>query len=119
MPPILPPSLSLSVSLSLPLSDSLHHSCSLHLPSITSHPIQPFKPSKNENPNLRRHIKNIHKISSTMHPRECKWDSIPDGRIKDDKDRKERIRKSKRLWARKTRLRRKAALGLCMLSQAV
>ncbi|KAK5799789.1 hypothetical protein F5H01DRAFT_333482 [Linnemannia elongata] len=83
---------------------------------------QPFKPSKNENSNLRRHIKNIHKMSPTMHPRKCKWDSIPGGRIKDDKDRNERIRKSKRLWARKTRLRRKAeeaALGLCMLSQAV
>ncbi|KAF9272274.1 hypothetical protein BGZ88_005015 [Linnemannia elongata] len=83
---------------------------------------QPFKPSKNENSNLRRHIKNIHKMSPTMHPRKCKWDSIPGGRIKDDKDRNERIRKSKRLWARKTRLRRKAeeaALGLCMLSEAV
>ncbi|KAG0059638.1 hypothetical protein BGZ89_000244, partial [Linnemannia elongata] len=52
----------------------------------------------------------------------CKWDSMPDGRIKDDKDRKERIRKSKGLWARKTRLRHKAeeaALGLYMLMQAV
>ncbi|KAG9062393.1 hypothetical protein KI688_005308 [Linnemannia hyalina] len=81
-----------------------------------------FKPSKNQNTNLRRHIKNIHNMSPTMHPRKCKWDSIPDGRIKDDKDRKERTRKSKRLWARKSRLRRKAeeaALGLCMLSQAV
>ncbi|KAG0272422.1 hypothetical protein BGZ95_011823, partial [Linnemannia exigua] len=57
-------------------------------------------------------------MSPTMHPRKCKWDSIPDGRIKKDKDRKERTLKSKRLWVRKTRLRRKAeeaALGLCML----
>ncbi|KAG0045633.1 hypothetical protein BGZ89_005554 [Linnemannia elongata] len=77
---------------------------------------QPFKPSKNENSNLRRHIKNIHKMSPTMHPRKCKWDSIPGGRIKDDKDRNERIRKSKRLWARKAE---EAALGLCMLSEAV
>ncbi|KAG9066858.1 hypothetical protein KI688_012770 [Linnemannia hyalina] len=83
---------------------------------------QPFKPSKNQNTNLRRHLKNIHNMSPTMHPRKCKWDSIPDGRIKDDKDRKERTRQSKRLSARKTRLRHKAeeaALGLCMLSQAV
>jgi hypothetical protein len=70
---------------------------------------------------LRRHIKNVHNMSPTMHPRKCKWDSIPGGRIKNDKERKERTRKSKILWARKTRLRRKteeAALGLCMLSQA-
>ncbi|OAQ32493.1 hypothetical protein K457DRAFT_16501 [Linnemannia elongata AG-77] len=70
---------------------------------------QPFKP---------KHSQNV----TNNAPRKCKWDSIPGGRIKDDKDRNERIRKSKRLWARKTRLRRKAeeaALGLCMLSQAV
>ncbi|KAG9072921.1 hypothetical protein KI688_000702 [Linnemannia hyalina] len=81
-----------------------------------------FKPSKNQNTNLRRHLQNIHNMSPTTHPRKCKWDSIPDGRVKDDKDRKERTRKSKRLSARKTRPRRKAeeaALGLCMLSQAV
>ncbi|KAK3817128.1 MAG: hypothetical protein JOS17DRAFT_758352 [Linnemannia elongata] len=83
---------------------------------------QAFKPSENQNSNLRRHLKNIHNMSPTMHPRKCKWDSLPDGRIKDDKDRKERTRKSKRLWARKTRHCRKAeeaALGLYMLSQAV
>ncbi|KAF9153039.1 hypothetical protein BG015_004218 [Linnemannia schmuckeri] len=81
-----------------------------------------FKPSKNQNCNLRRHLKNVHNMSPTMHPRKCKWDSLPDGRVKDDKDRKERTRKSKRLWARKYRLRRKveeAALVLSMLSQAV
>ncbi|OAQ22210.1 hypothetical protein K457DRAFT_1838191 [Linnemannia elongata AG-77] len=73
------------------------------------------------NSNLRRHIKNIHNMSPTMHLRKCKWNSIPDCRIKDDKDRKHRTRKIKRLWARKTRLHRKAeeaTLGLCMLSQA-
>ncbi|KAF9143995.1 hypothetical protein BG015_000238 [Linnemannia schmuckeri] len=83
---------------------------------------QVFKPAKNQNCNLRRHIKNIHNMSPTMHPRRCKWDSLPGGRIKDDKERKERIRKSKRIWARKSRLRRKtdeAALGLCMLNQSV
>ncbi|KAG0301066.1 hypothetical protein BGZ98_008647 [Dissophora globulifera] len=80
-----------------------------------------FKPSKNQNCNLRRHLKNVHNMSPTMHPRKCKWDSLPDGRVKDDKDRKERTRKSKRLWARKFRLRRKveeAAVVLSMLSQA-
>ncbi|KAF9083058.1 hypothetical protein BGX29_003418, partial [Mortierella sp. GBA35] len=83
---------------------------------------QAFEPSKNQNCNLRRHLKNIHNMSPTMHPRKNKWDSLPDGRYKDDEDRKGRIRKSKRIWARKDRLRRKAeeaALGLCMLSQAV
>ncbi|KAF9928308.1 hypothetical protein FBU30_002482 [Linnemannia zychae] len=81
-----------------------------------------FKPSKNQNCNLRRHLKNVHNMSPTMHPRKCKWDSLPDGRVKDDKDRKERTRKSKRLWARKFRLRRKveeAAVVLSMLSQAI
>ncbi|KAH7047874.1 hypothetical protein BKA57DRAFT_493245 [Linnemannia elongata] len=81
-----------------------------------------FKLSPNQNCNLRRHLKNFHNMSPTMHPRKSKWNSLPDGRIKDDKDRKERKSKSKRLWARKTRLRRKAeeaALGLCMLSQGV
>lgn len=81
-----------------------------------------FKPSKNQNCNLRRHLKNVHDMSPTIHPRKCKWDSLPDGRVKDDKDRKERTRKSKRLWARKFRLRRKveeAAVVLSMLSQAV
>ncbi|KAF9147491.1 hypothetical protein BG015_010877 [Linnemannia schmuckeri] len=81
-----------------------------------------FKPSKNQNCNLRRHLKNVHNMSPTMHPRKCKWDSLPDGRVKDDKDRKERTRKSKRLWARKFRLRRKveeAAVVLSMLSQAL
>ncbi|KAF9164592.1 hypothetical protein BGX21_000970 [Mortierella sp. AD011] len=81
-----------------------------------------FKPSKNQNCNLRRHLKNVHNMSPTIHPRKCKWDSLPDGRVKDDKDRKERTRKSKRLWARKFRLRRKveeAAVVLSMLSQAV
>ncbi|KAG0295903.1 hypothetical protein BGZ97_004686 [Linnemannia gamsii] len=81
-----------------------------------------FKLSKNQNSNLRRHLKNIHNMSPSMHPRKCKWDSIPNGRVKDDKDREERTRKTKRLWARKERLRRKtdeAALGLCMLNQAV
>ncbi|KAF9432663.1 hypothetical protein BGZ76_010503 [Entomortierella beljakovae] len=80
-----------------------------------------FKPSKNQNCNLRRHLKNVHNMSPTMHPRKCKWDSLPDGRVKDDKDRKERTRKSKRLWARKFRLRRKveeAAVVLSMLNQA-
>jgi hypothetical protein len=50
-----------------------------------------------------------------------KWDSLPDGRVNDDKDRKERTLKSKRLWARKYRSRRKvedAALVLCKPSQA-
>ncbi|KAF9538911.1 hypothetical protein EC957_006024, partial [Mortierella hygrophila] len=82
-----------------------------------------FKPSKNQNSNLRRHIKIIHNMSPTMHPRKCIWDSIRNGRVKDDKDRKDRTRKSKRLWARKYRLRRRverrkveeAALVLCML----
>ncbi|KAG0045611.1 hypothetical protein BGZ83_009212 [Gryganskiella cystojenkinii] len=81
-----------------------------------------FKPSKNQNCNLRRHLKNVHNMSPTMHPRKCKWDSLPDGRVKDDKDRKERTRKSKRLWARKFRQRRKveeAAVVLSMLSQAL
>ncbi|KAF9433208.1 hypothetical protein BGZ76_009745 [Entomortierella beljakovae] len=81
-----------------------------------------FKPSKNQNCNLRRHLKNVHSMSPTMHPRKCKWDSLPDGRVKDDKDRKERTRKSKRLWARKFRQRRKveeAAVVLSMLSQAL
>ncbi|KAG0090327.1 hypothetical protein BGZ92_003177 [Podila epicladia] len=80
-----------------------------------------FKPSKNQNCNLRRHLKNVHAMSPTIHPRKCKWDSLPDGRVKDDKDRKERTRKSKRLWARKFRLRRKveeAAEVLTMLNQA-
>ncbi|KAF9386955.1 hypothetical protein CPB97_003124 [Podila verticillata] len=80
-----------------------------------------FKPSKNQNCNLRRHLKNVHDMSPTIHPRKCKWDSLPDGRVKDDKDRKERTRKSKRLWARKFRLRRKveeAAEVLTMLNQA-
>ncbi|KAG0247668.1 hypothetical protein BG011_001097 [Mortierella polycephala] len=83
---------------------------------------RPFKPSKNQNCNLRRHLKNVHNMSPTMHPRKCKWDSLPDGRVKDDKDRKERTRKSKRIWARKYRLRRKveeAAEVLSMLSQAI
>ncbi|KAG0276995.1 hypothetical protein BGZ95_006703 [Linnemannia exigua] len=56
------------------------------------------------------------------HPRKCKWDSIPNGRVKDDKDRRERNRKSKRLWSHKYRLRRRveeAALVLSMLYQAV
>ncbi|KAG0233067.1 hypothetical protein BGW41_001635, partial [Actinomortierella wolfii] len=81
-----------------------------------------FKPSKNQNCNLRRHLKNVHNMSPTMHPRKCKWDSLPDGRVKDDKDRKERTRKSKRLWARKFRLRRKveeAAVVLSMLREAI
>ncbi|KAG0365725.1 hypothetical protein BGZ54_006283 [Gamsiella multidivaricata] len=81
-----------------------------------------FKPSKNQNCNLRRHLKNVHNMSPTIHPRKCKWDSLPDGRVKDDKDRKERTRKSKRLWARKFRLRRKveeAAVVLSMLSQTM
>ncbi|KAI7817078.1 hypothetical protein BC939DRAFT_481454 [Gamsiella multidivaricata] len=81
-----------------------------------------FKPSKNQNCNLRRHLKNVHNMSPAIHPRKCKWDSLPDGRVKDDKDRKDRTRKSKRLWARKFRLRRKveeAAVVLSMLSQAV
>ena len=81
-----------------------------------------FKPSKNQNCNLRRHLKNVHNMSPTMHPRKCKWDSLPDGRVKDDKDRKERTRKSKRIWAQKFRQRRKveeAAVVLSMLSQAV
>ncbi|KAF9323365.1 hypothetical protein BG006_001542, partial [Podila minutissima] len=80
-----------------------------------------FKPSKNQNCNLRRHLKNVHAMSPAIHPRKCKWDSLPDGRVKDDKDRKERTRKSKRLWARKFRLRRKveeAAEVLTMLNQA-
>ncbi|KAF9177199.1 hypothetical protein BGZ51_009023 [Haplosporangium sp. Z 767] len=83
---------------------------------------RPFKPSKNQNCNLRRHLKNVHNMSPAMHPRKCKWDSLPDGRVKDDKDRKERTRKSKRIWARKYRLRRKveeAAEVLSMLSQAI
>ncbi|KAG0198140.1 hypothetical protein BGX33_012574 [Mortierella sp. NVP41] len=81
-----------------------------------------FQPSKNQNCNLRRHLRNTHKMSSTMHPRKNKWDSIPDGRIKDDEDRTERTRRSKRLWARKERHRRKvedAALVLCTLSHGV
>ncbi|KAF9950832.1 hypothetical protein BGZ72_007569 [Mortierella alpina] len=81
-----------------------------------------FKPSKNQNCNLRRHLKNVHNMSPAIHPRKCKWDSLPDGRVKDDKDRKERTRKSKRLWARKFRQRRKveeAAVVLSMLSQAL
>ncbi|KAG0270223.1 hypothetical protein DFQ27_009601 [Actinomortierella ambigua] len=81
-----------------------------------------FKPSKNQNCNLRRHLKNVHNMSPTIHPRKCKWDSLPDGRVKDDKDRKERTRKSKRLWARKFRLRRKveeAAVVLSMLREAI
>ncbi|KAF9942102.1 hypothetical protein BGZ67_003112 [Mortierella alpina] len=81
-----------------------------------------FKPSKNQNCNLRRHLKNVHSMSPAIHPRKCKWDSLPDGRVKDDKDRKERTRKSKRLWARKFRQRRKveeAAVVLSMLSQAL
>ncbi|KAF9562611.1 hypothetical protein BGW38_008975 [Lunasporangiospora selenospora] len=78
-------------------------------------------PSKNQNCNLRRHLKNVHNMSPTIHPRKCKWDSLPDGRVKDDKDRKERTRKSKRLWARKFRQKRKveeAAIVLSMLCQA-
>ncbi|KAI8598576.1 hypothetical protein EDD21DRAFT_356250 [Dissophora ornata] len=68
-----------------------------------------FKPSKNQNWNLRRHLKNVHNMSPRMHPRKCK-----------------------RLWARKYRLRRRveevalvlsmlyhAALVLRMLYQAV
>ncbi|KAF8967210.1 hypothetical protein BGZ46_000226 [Entomortierella lignicola] len=81
-----------------------------------------FKPSKNQNCNLRRHLKNVHNMSPAIHPRKCKWDSLPDGRVKDDKDRKERTRKSKRLWARKFRLRRKveeAAVVLSMLGQTL
>ncbi|OAQ34654.1 hypothetical protein K457DRAFT_13873 [Linnemannia elongata AG-77] len=65
-----------------------------------------FKPSPNQNCNLRRHLKNVHNMSSTMHPRKSKWNSLPDGRIKDDKD----------------RLRREVeetALALSMLSQGV
>ncbi|KAG0353854.1 hypothetical protein BGX24_007144 [Mortierella sp. AD032] len=67
---------------------------------------RPFKSIKNQNCNLRRHLKNIHNMSPMMHPPKCKWDSIPNGRVKDAKDRKERNRKSKRLWARRYRLRR-------------
>ncbi|KAF9928022.1 hypothetical protein FBU30_002715 [Linnemannia zychae] len=77
-----------------------------------------FKPSKNQNCNLRRHLKNVHNMSPTMHPRKCKWDSLPDGRVKDDKDRKERTRKSKRLWARKYRLRRKVEEAALVLKVA-
>ncbi|KAF9407749.1 hypothetical protein BGZ94_002578, partial [Podila epigama] len=80
-----------------------------------------FKPSKNQNCNLRRHLKNVHTLSPTIHPRKCKWDSLPAGRVKDDKDRKERTRNSKRLWARKFRLRQRveeAAEVLTMLNQA-
>jgi hypothetical protein len=149
MPPILLPlclSLSVSLSPSLLLTPSTLNNIPSNVPlagpreqprvvsaSMTPVPTttqlllcpvcsRAFKPCKNQNSNLRRHIKNIHNMSPTMHPRKCKWDSIPDGRVKDDKDRKERSRKNKRLWARKTRLRRKAeeaALGLCRLSQAV
>ncbi|KAF9904113.1 hypothetical protein EC991_003088 [Linnemannia zychae] len=81
-----------------------------------------FKACKNQNCNLRKHLKNVHNMSPTMHPRKCKWDSIPNGRVKDDKDRKKRNRKSKRLWAHKYRLRRRveeAALVLSTLYQAV
>ncbi|KAG0259219.1 hypothetical protein BG011_002774 [Mortierella polycephala] len=128
-------------SLSVSLSSNNSSSVSLAVPSSSS-PIppstpltatspqlllcpvcsRPFKPSKNQNCNLRRHLKNVHNMSPAMHPRKCKWDSLPDGRVKDDKDRKERTRKSKRLWARKFRLRRKveeAAMVLSMLSQAM
>ncbi|KAG0344847.1 hypothetical protein BG004_004123 [Podila humilis] len=82
-----------------------------------------FKASKNQNCNLRRHLKNVHDLSpAEIHPRKCKWDSLPDGRVKDDKDRKERTRKSKRMWARKFRLKRKveeAAEVLTMLGNQV
>ncbi|KAF9081216.1 hypothetical protein BGX23_001121 [Mortierella sp. AD031] len=80
-----------------------------------------FNPSKNRNCKLRRHLKNVHNMSPTIHPCKCKWDSLPDGHVKDDKDRRERTRKSKRLWARKYRLRRRvedAALALSMFYQA-
>ncbi|OAQ32487.1 hypothetical protein K457DRAFT_1873281 [Linnemannia elongata AG-77] len=85
---------------------------------------QSFKPGKNQNCNLRRHLKTIHKISPKLHPAKSKWDSIPGGRVKNEKERQERIRKSKRLWARKYRLRRKAeveeaASVLCMISDRV
>ncbi|KAF8950248.1 hypothetical protein BGZ46_004638 [Entomortierella lignicola] len=115
------------------LVSSASSNCSSNSPSMTPVPTttqlllcpvcsRAFKPSKNQNCNLRRHLKNVHNMSPTIHPRKCKWDSLPDGRVKDDKDRKERTRKSKRLWARKFRLRRKveeAAVVLSMLSQAV
>ncbi|KAF9369413.1 hypothetical protein CPB97_003617 [Podila verticillata] len=112
-------SLSSTDSISSPPSSTSSSNTQLLLCPVCS---RAFKPSKNQNCNLRRHLKNVHNMSPTMHPRKCKWDSLPDGRVKDDKDRKERTRKSKRLWARKFRLRRKveeAAVVLSMLSQAV
>ncbi|KAF9585424.1 hypothetical protein BGW38_002439, partial [Lunasporangiospora selenospora] len=92
-----------------PVSPSGNSSTPSTQPQLLLCPVcrRAFKPSKNQNCNLRRHLKNVHNMSPTMHPRKCKWDSLPDGRVKDDKDRKERTRKSKRLWARKFRLRRK------------
>lgn len=77
-----------------------------------------FVKCKNQNSNLRRHIKVVHGMSPSMHPPKCRWDSLPMGRVKDDVDRKERTRKSQRNWARKFRQRRKieeAAMILCML----
>jgi hypothetical protein len=112
-------SLSSTDSISSPPSSTSSSNTQLLLCPVCS---RAFKPSKNQNCNLRRHLKNVHNMSPTMHPRKCKWDSLPDGRVKDDKDRKERTRKSMRLWARKFRLRRKveeAAVVLSMLSQAV
>ncbi|KAG0329268.1 hypothetical protein BGZ99_002817 [Dissophora globulifera] len=120
-------SLSMSSLVSSATSRSTSSSSMTPVPTTTQLLMCPvcnraFKPSKNQNCNLRRHLKNVHNMSPTMHPRKCKWDSLPDGRVKDDKDRKERTRKSKRLWARKFRLRRKveeAAVVLSMLSQAM
>ncbi|KAF9271932.1 hypothetical protein BGZ88_005419, partial [Linnemannia elongata] len=83
-----------------------------------------FKPGKNQNCNLRRHLKIIHNISLKLHPAKSNWDSIPGGRVKNEKERQECIRRSKRLWARKHRLRHKAeveeaASVLCMISDEV
>jgi hypothetical protein len=80
-----------------------------------------FNPSKKRNCKLRRHLKNVHIMSPTMHLCRCKWYSLPYIHVTDDKDRRERTHKSKCLCARKCLLRRRvedAALVLRMLYQA-
>lgn len=81
---------------------------------------RPFNPSKNRKYKSRRNLKNVH-MSPRMHPCKREWDSLPNGRVIDNKECRERTRKSKGLPARKYHLRRRveeAALVLNMLYQA-
>jgi len=76
-----------------------------------------FKESKNQYYSFRRHLFTKHNVPKDSFPKRSKWDSIPNGRVKDDADKKRRIRQSKKKYARNFRKKYIAAFALLKLHE--